>query len=126
MKSTDKNFGLMWSIIFGFLGLQYILTSNSKSGYKMFVFGIALCLCSIFFPQVFKPFNFCWIKLGAFLQKISNPVILGVIFFLIFVPIGFFYRRFSKNEFKIQYELNLDSYWKIPAKNGQSTFKTQF
>ena len=48
--------------------------------------------------------------MGRILGLVVNPIILGTIFFLMFTPIGFFMRLFSRDELKLKFSAK-DSYW---------------
>ena len=53
-----------------------------------------------------------WHKLGLFLHRIVSPVILFLMFYLIFTPFGFLYRVFGVKLLDLKIDRNADSYWK--------------
>ncbi|MBL7812949.1 MAG: hypothetical protein JNL57_12045 [Bacteroidetes bacterium] len=64
-----------------------------KSGviYLPFVLAAAVILCVIlFFPKGLYPLFSLWKWVGKSLGKITQPILLAVVFFLIFTPIAFF------------------------------------
>ena len=49
-------------------------------------------------------------KFGILVGKILTPLIMGIIFFLLVTPFGFFLRFFSKDLLNLRYNKN-KSYW---------------
>ena len=52
--------------------------------------GIAamLALVSLVVPALLKPLNFLWFQFGVLLHRIVNPVVMFLLFSLVFVPAG--------------------------------------
>ena len=81
-RSSDKAFGLLISFCF----LVLAVFSFSNENYQVSVLSVLVAGILIFlsfkFPRLLQnPHNF-WRKLGLFLGKISNPIVLGVVFLL--------------------------------------------
>jgi len=74
--------------------------------------------------KLLTPLNKIWFKFGLFLGKIISPLIMGVIFFLVVTPIGFFLRIFGKDVLNLKYNDN-KSYW-IEKNGPKSKMKNQF
>ena len=105
---SNKKFGLFFSLIF-FLACIYFLYFN-----LLFYLSIALLFLSIiflllalFFQEKLSKLNILWFKLGVFLGKIISPIVCGIIYFLVIIPFGIFYKIFSYNSKK-----KTDSYYK--------------
>ena len=62
-------------------------------------------------PKVLGPLNQAWTALGIALHKISNPVILGIFFYLVFAPFGWVLRRMGKDFLRLRSAPETDSYW---------------
>ena len=65
--------------------------------------------------------------LGLLLGKIVNPIVLGIIYFGLFTPIGLFRKIIGKDELKLKFK-NINSYW-LQRENVNitpETFKDQF
>jgi hypothetical protein len=127
-----------------------ILPSNKKFGYFFtFVFLVAAIFCftktlhpwGIFFvisasvilsatlikAEILLPFNKLWMQLGVFLGMIVSPIILGIIFFLIFTPIGFAMRLFGRDELRLRFKKNASSFWiSRDSISLNDSFKNQF
>lgn len=78
-------------------------------------------------PEILFPINKLWMGLGLLLGMIVSPIILGIIFFGLFTPIGLLMRLFGRDELRL-IPSNIGSYWKERehGKSYRSTFKNQF
>ena len=86
-----------------------------------------LALATFFSPKTLKPLNQIWYKLGTLLGKIINPIVLGLIFFVIITPISIITRLFGRDELKIKKSL-IQSYWvtRNPPGPSPKSFKNQY
>jgi hypothetical protein len=57
-------------------------------------FGVAIVLAAISFgaPKLLKPLNILWFRFGLLLHRIVNPVVMLVMFVVVFVPAGLIMR----------------------------------
>jgi len=72
---------------------------------------VIFLLAALIAPAVLAPLNRVWTALGALLHKITNPIILGVFFYLVFTPFGFVLRLFGKDFLRLTWVLDAESYW---------------
>jgi ABC-type molybdate transport system permease subunit len=70
--------------------------------------------------------NRLWMQFGLLLSLITSPVICGLIFIIIFTPLGILMRVAGRDELKLKTK-ELSSYWIIKDLSDQSpSFKFQF
>lgn len=74
------------------------------------ILAVALIGCAVFFPQRLNPVHKAWAKFGEFIHRIMNPLILGIVFFLLFLPLGFVMRKLKGDPMKRDLEPDADSY----------------
>ena len=90
-------------------------------------FSIIFLFFGIIFPDYLSKLNKAWMILGLLLGKIVNPIVLGIIYFGLFTPIGLFRKIIGKDELKLKFK-NINSYW-LQRENVNitpETFKDQF
>lgn len=98
---SNKNFGLFFTSIFFLISIYYLLE-------KSLLFYIFTSLFSIFLiitivkPSLLKPLNKLWMMLGYLMGMIVNPIVMGVIFFLLITPIAIITRIFKRDELLIK------------------------
>ena len=124
---SNRNFGLFFSIIFSIISFYFYLKDNFPIAF-LFIF-IALIFFIVVFtkPKLLRPLNRMWMKLGTFLGRIVSPLILGLIFFSIFTPVGIIMRLLSRDELLLRFK-NKKSYWQNPLTKDslEKNFKNQF
>jgi len=88
---------------------------------------VLLIPISFFIPVILRPFNWVWYWLGQIMGKIVNPIVLGIIFFLLLTPVGVMGRLFGRDTLKLK-RRQVDSYWieRDPIGPAPETFKNQY
>ena len=61
-------------------------------------------------PDTLQPVYRGWMKFGLLLSKITTPVIMTSIFFLIITPVGLVMRMAKRDPMRRRLEVDLDSY----------------
>jgi hypothetical protein len=74
------------------------------------------------------PFNRAWMALGELLGRVVSPVVLGVIFFGVFTPVGALMRRFGRDAMCRKLDASARSYWvkRDPPGPAESSFRDMF
>ena len=63
-------------------------------------------------PAILKPFNKAWFWLGYSIGKIMNPIILGIIFFILITPISLLTKILKRDELRLKL-IRPKTYWRI-------------
>ena len=122
-RSSEKSFGILFSIIFFIIAIWPLLESNTIRFWALLLSIIFLVL-ALTKPEFLKPLNIGWIKFGELLGKIIAPIVMGLIFFLILTPISFIVRIFGKDLLKLKFSKD-NSYW-IKREKNITTMDKQF
>ena len=117
-KKTLQEFG----VIFG-LGLPLIigwlipfLFGHSPRAWTLF-FGIPTLILSIICPRALQLPYKIWIKIGIILGWINSKIILGIVFFVILIPISLIMKTFKYDPLKKNLLKNQISYREITKNN---------
>lgn len=88
----------------------------------------AFLLAALAFPSLLTPLNRAWTRLGLLLHRVTTPVVLGVMFFLVITPIGLLMRALGKNPLKLERDFDAGSYWvrRTPPGPAPESLKDQF
>ena len=108
--SSDRSFGIVFMFVFSVVGIWQISAEKSL-GWYFFVSAILFFIVAIIFPSLLGPFNRAWFKFGLLIGQAVNPVILGLVFFLVVTPIGIARRLLGKDSLHLKPKPNLKSYW---------------
>jgi len=107
----NRKFGLFFTAIFIVIGAY--LFSVGLTGYSYLLFSVAVLflLITLVNADLLLPLNKVWMMLGLLLGMIVSPIVLGIIFFSLFVPIGMFMRLFGRDELRLKLKPR-QSYWR--------------
>ena len=124
---TNQKFGMFFTLVFFLLSGYSLIRNWTMISMISIVVFVVFAIITLLIPQKFATLNFLWFRLGMFLGKITNPVVLGIIFFLFITPIAFVIRLLGRDELKLK-SSTVKSYWiKRSLKNNLSTdFTRQF
>ena len=66
-----------------------------------------------------------WLSFGKLMQKITNPIIFFLLYFLVITPIGMIMRIFKKDLLNLAINKEAKTYW-INSETSMTQFKDQF
>jgi predicted membrane metal-binding protein len=126
--SSDKSFGLVFAGFFAILAVVSYYYGHHDRWPWWLGLSIALAVVAYVAPRILGPLNRLWAKFGLLLHMIVSPIILGVIFFLCIVPIGFLMRLFGNDPLRRSFEPQAKSYWLVREPPGPEpeSFKRQY
>ena len=120
---SNRNFGLVFCIIFFVISLWPILNQNEFRYWAFFISLIFLIL-AILNSKILTPLNKIWLYFGIALGKLVSPILMGFIFFLVVTPIGIIMRLLGKDILNLK-KKNKGSYWINKVKH-KTNMKKQF
>jgi Saxitoxin biosynthesis operon protein SxtJ len=125
--SSDRTFGLVFTVFFTVFGLIPLLRRHEM---RLWALAVAGCffIAALAFPSLLRPVNYVWTRLGLLLQKVTNPVILGVLFYLVVTPFALICRLGGKDFLRLRFDHAAASYWlpRTPPGPSPESMKNQF
>jgi len=124
---SNRKFGIFFTFVFVTTATYFFWEGSTQVSAILGVLAALFSLVTIIKSELLLPLNKLWMRFGLLLGMIVNPIVLGLIFFLIFTPISFLMRLFGRDELRLKVK-KADSYWKMREPNGPSaeSFKHQF
>jgi hypothetical protein len=116
-KKDLQKFGITVGFVLGLFGALFLWRGKGVYVYLFIISGIFL-LCGLIVPRLLKPIQKVWMTFAVLLGWLMTRVILSILFFLIFTPMGLLARLFGKDFLSLKFNNNTDSYW-IPKKGPQ-------
>ena len=122
-----KKFGFTLGIFLLLLCIVLWIIDKPSALYIMLT-GIASVLISLIVPGILKPIHRIWMQLSLSLGWVMTKVILSILFFLIFTPIGLASKLFRKEFLYINWNESKSSYWNYRSSNefNPDSYERQF
>jgi hypothetical protein len=117
---SNQKFGFFIASLL-FLASAFYVYLDEKFIAIFFAFTVIIILTiSIWLPSYLFPLNKLWMQFGFMLGMIISPIVMALIFFLIFTPIGVITRLFGRDELSLKL-IKCESFWK-----EREVFETSF
>jgi len=120
LMPSDRKFGWTFAALFFLVG--------AFAHPWMMAVGVVLAVVTLARAHWLAPLKVAWMRFGELLNKIVSPVVMGVIFFVVFTPVALFMRLTGRDALARRYEPALPSYWKRrdPPGPAEDSFKNLF
>jgi hypothetical protein len=112
---SDRSTGLAFAAVAAIVALLW--NRNSLVLWPAMSLAVVLAVISVVVPTVLRPLNVAWFQLGMLMHRIVNPVLLFIIFALVFVPGGII-MRIWRDPLRSQRLSMASSYWIQRKKDG--------
>ena len=122
-RSSNRSFGILFFLVFFFIGIWPILNEESLRVWSIIVAIIFLVL-GLLKSKILNPLNKTWVKIGEILGLVVAPIVMALIYFIVLTPLSFIIKLFGKDMLKTKYS-KIDSYW-IKRKKNVGSMKKQF
>ena len=115
-----KKFGITMGIFFLLISIFLYWKEYSSLIYFLSIAGVFLA-AALIIPKLLKyPYNI-WMGFAAIMGYIMSRVILSLLFFLMFTPVGLITRLIRKDLLKEKWDKNAKSYWILKDNDSYTT-----
>ncbi|MBC7991849.1 MAG: hypothetical protein H7Z15_01220 [Rhizobacter sp.] len=108
--SSDRSFGFVFAAVFLIIAAWPLLHSGTPRWWSVGV-AAAFGLVAIVKPVLLAGANKLWMKFGLLLAKVVSPIALGILFYIVFMPIGLLMRVSGKDPLRLKFDPAAQSYW---------------
>ncbi|HYD58219.1 MAG TPA: SxtJ family membrane protein [Burkholderiales bacterium] len=117
---TDRSFG--WTFTGVFLIVGFFLSPWA------FALAAVFAVLTLTHAKTLSPLNRAWMKFGAALHHVVSPVVMGLIYFGVFTPMGVVMRAFGWDAMHRAWDPAAKSYWirRDPPGPAEDSFKDLF
>jgi hypothetical protein len=124
---ADRPVGLVLAGFFGILALGPLLRGRALRPWALGV-SVAFLVVALFAPRLLHPLNQLLTRLALLVSKVTNPLLTGMMFYLLFTPAAFLFRLFGKDPLKLKMDSEAESYWipRHPPGPPPDTMRNQF
>lgn len=107
---SNRSFGLVFVVFFALVGLWPLPWGGQVRVWALAASG-AILLCALVWPSLLQGPNRLWMRFGALLHTITSPIVLGIIFYALILPVGVVRRWFGADPLSLRRDASRTSYW---------------
>jgi len=125
--SSDRVFGLVFSVFWSVVALAPLMKSGPIRVWAG-VLAAAFLVTSLIMPTLLGPLNQLWQRFGRLLRRVTNPIVMAILFFSTVVPFGLIRRLLNRDVLRLKWERESITYWipRNPPGPGPDSMKDQF
>jgi hypothetical protein len=111
-KKALRTFGLIWSFIFLVITIYPLVSSDDIRYWSLYIC-LGFLTISLIYPAFYAKIYFyqSWIKFGNFVGKINSKIIIFILFYFLFLPIGILLKVFRKDLLSKRIDSSATSYF---------------
>lgn len=122
---SNQKFGFFFTGVF-VLGSGYFWFHLSTStAYTFLAISAFFLFTTLVKADLLLPLNKLWMRFGLLIGMIVRPIVLGIIFFLLFTPIALIMRLLKRDELRLSFRKK-NSHWIKRDALQYDSFKNQF
>jgi hypothetical protein len=108
--SSDRGFGYVFAAVFTVVALWPFVHGNGVRWWSLAI-AAAFLVAALAAPTLLAPLNRAWTKFGLLLHKVTNPVIMGLVFYVTVTPTALIMRALGKDPLRRKIDRAATSYW---------------
>lgn len=90
------------------------------------VIGVVFIIWGALAPSTLRLIYYVWMRFGLIMSKLTTPLILGVLFYLILTPVGLVMRLFKADPMAREIDKKVDTYRKLREDSMKTNFEKPF
>jgi Saxitoxin biosynthesis operon protein SxtJ len=124
---SNRSFGWTFSGIFLAVGVYGLWRGGALLSWLL-VAAVVMAAVTVTREAWLTPLNRGWMRLGQLLGMVVNPLVLGVIFFGVFTPVGLVMRMFGRDAMARRFDPDLNTYWvkRNPPGPADDSYRNMF
>ena len=126
--SSNRVFGFVIGTFFLLLGLAPLRHNYGAFRWGFIEFSVLFFFAGSAMPWTLGPLNWVWTRVAHLLQKVTNPLVMGVLFYLLITPVALVLKVLGKDPLNRRLDPNAGSYWikRQPPGPAPETMRQQF
>ena len=123
---SNKKFGYFLTLIFLAAASYFYIKEYIITAALLIIVATIFCFITLIKAELLLSINKLWMQVGLFLGMIVSPIVLGLIFFMLFTPIAILMRMKGRDELHLKFKKKV-TYWISRKEQLQpDSFKNQF
>ena len=115
--AQGRKFGFTVGIAFVVLGSIAAWRGKSTSATVFLALAAVLLVGGLLAPAALLPVERGWMRMAHAISKVTTPIFMGVVWFIVLTPTAYIRRALGKNQ--IARDLKAPSFWVVREKGGR-------
>lgn len=110
-KNNGRKFGFTMAVACALFALLFLYKQRMT---PTILFGSVAALFLLFAlvaPKLLEPIETVWMAFARVLGAINTRIIMGLLYFLIFIPVSFIFKLFGRDEMRRRWASNAQTNW---------------
>ncbi len=118
---------MVFAVVFAIVALWPLADAGAVAFWAVAVAMVLLAI-AVVRPSVLAPLNRVWTAFGSVLHRITNPLIMGLVFYGAVAPTALIMRALGKDPLRRRFDRDAKSYWNAREPPGPEpdSMKRQF
>ena len=125
--TSNVSFGMFFALVFMIVAAWPVLDGNAVRLWALAASALFLVVAMLW-PRLLTMPNALWLRLGSALGVVVTPLVMAVLYFAAFVPMGYLMRSRGHDLLGLRWQRDATSYW-VPREHEsarKSSMKNQF
>jgi hypothetical protein len=124
---SNRSFGWTFSGIFLAVGIYGLWREGAVLSWLLAA-AVVMAAVTVAREDWLTPLNRGWMRLGELMGRVVNPVVLGLIFFGLFTPVGMVMRMWGRDAMARRFQPDLKTYWleRDPPGPADDSYRNMF
>ncbi|MCP4326872.1 MAG: hypothetical protein GY791_00320 [Alphaproteobacteria bacterium] len=109
--SSDRGFGIVFTVVFAIVGVWPLVFGDGGLNWWAFIVAAAILAVALSRPALLAPANRLWTRLSILLSRVVNPIVMGLIYFVMITPIAICMRLAGRDSLRLKPDSGAHSYW---------------
>ena len=123
---SNKKFGFFFTLVFIVTAGYFFFFKSIILAYVFSILAVAFFLTTLIRANSLLPLNKLWMRAGFLIGMIVSPVVLSLIFFLMFMPLALIMRISGRDELRLKFTKKKTHWIARESQIKAESFKNQF
>ena len=108
--SSDRIFGLVIGAALLVISI-WPLWGDGDLRWRLAAIAGVVVVAAIVWPRALAPFNAIWTKFGLLLSRLTNPLVMGAMYYVVLTPAGLLMRLIGTDPMRRRFDREAATYW---------------
>lgn len=107
---TNRGFGLLFAAVFAIVAARPMLHSDGVRWWALAI-AAAFLVLTLVRPALLAAPKRLWLRFGAILSRVVNPLVLGLLFLTVVTPTALIARVLGRDPLRLRIDRQAETYW---------------